>query len=357
MGFLDSITIFDWDGPRFGIGLRGRRLLERGEQSRAVIAGIKVTRTGSDGDGSNTRHYAYALDVREPHGQPVRLGCRQLITPSREAVHVGSEVVVRRRRRKVIIDWAATLDGMGIEHGDLANSADFWKPLRKPPPAGVSDVEQNGDRRRIARARAARATVLRIVALDSMFGMIQNVDVDVQLTFTDDGSTRQGLLRRVVPPDYAAFLLAVGTVLPVGVDKDGERITVDWVAAANGGTSVDPAPPAATRDPAAPQEPTATGKLGNALQGMLAGVVAKGGLSTEAPEGAEIDFDTWVEVSAGLVRDGIPEAQHDAYATSLGVPPGRWAEASRAWQVRAATDWSLGARYGDAYQRAFQRER
>jgi hypothetical protein len=356
LGFFDSITIFDWDGPGFGIGRRGRKLLDSGEPARAEIAGIKVTRASSGGEGSNSCHYAYALDVQDPTGAPVRLGCRQLVTPHRQAVHLGSQVVVRRRRRKVIIDWAATLDGLGVEHRGLADSPDFWKPLRKPPPAGVADHEQNGDRRRIARARPARATVLRVVALGGSFGALENVDVDVQLTFSD-GSTGQALLRRIIPPDYAAYLLSAGTVLPVGVDKGGARITVDWVAAANGGTTVDASPPAALRDLDAALPPAGGDKLLGALQGVLEGAMAKGGLSTEAPEGAEIDFDTWVEVSAGIARDGVPEADQDAYAARLGVPPGRWAEASRAWQARAGSDWRLGARYGDAYQRAYQRGR
>ncbi|MDP2712675.1 MAG: hypothetical protein Q8O56_15795 [Solirubrobacteraceae bacterium] len=353
MSVLDAII--DGTGPSFGIGRRGRRVLRSGRRATGVIVGIKVTRSSS-GEGTNSRHYAYALDVEQPQGESIRLGCRQRLAPQREIVHVGSQVVVRQRRRKVIIDWAATLDELEVEHDGLAESAGSWKPLRKPPPAGVEDLERNGERRRIARGRAAQATVLRVVALDSMFGALENVDVDVQLTFDDDGSTRQALLRRIIPPDYAAFLLRVGTVLPVGVDKDGESITIDWVAAANDGTTVAAAPPAPTRDLDAPPPPTASEKLGDALQGMLAGAIAAGGLSTEAPEGAEIDFDTWVEVSAGLARDAVPEADHDAYATRLGVPPGRWADASRAWQVRASSDWRTGARYGEAYQQAFQRE-
>ncbi len=355
---LDSITIFDWDGPSFGIGRRGRKLLKRGEEATATIAGIKVTKTGSDDSGSNSNHYAYALDVMTGAGAPVRMGCRQNLTPVRKLVHVGSQVVVKHRNGRVIIDWTKTLDRLSYDHQGMADCPDWWKPLSggKIPAAGVADHEQNRDRRRIGGATPATATVLRINALGGgLFGGgIENVDVDVELKFKD-GTSRQSLLRKAIAPDYAHYLLKVGTVLPVGVDQNGERITVDWVAAANGETSTDSAPAAPTRDPLEPLPPTGADKLGGAFGSLIGKALDAGGMPTVAPEGMDIPFETYVDVSARLARHAIAPEQADAFAEQFGVPPGAWGPASRAWQSRCARDWKLGAQYGQAYQDAYQR--
>jgi hypothetical protein len=233
MSILDSITIFDWDGPSFGIGRRGRKLLARGEQATATIVGIKVTRTANGDDaGSNSKHYAYALDVQQGKGAPVRMGCRQYFSPERRRVGLGSQVVVRHRKGRVIIDWRGTLAGLGSDNARLGDSTEWWKPLKDPPAPGIEDHEQNGNRKRIAAGQAAHATVLKINALEGLFGSIENVDVDVELAYPD-GTKAPGLLRKVIAPDYAHHLLRPGAVLPVGVDKGGSRITVDWVAACN----------------------------------------------------------------------------------------------------------------------------
>lgn len=360
---FDSFTLLDWDGPSFGVGRRGRKLLERGDEATATIVGIAVSSTGSDDGGTNSRHYAYALDVLAGTGAPQRLGCRQHLNPHRRAVHLGSQVVVRHAKGRVIIDWPKTLDRLGVERSGPADSADFWKPLSGDaiPAPGVADREQGSDQRRIAKGAPARATVLRINELSGgLFGGgIENVDVDVLLT-PEGGAPREALLRKIIAPDYAHHLLKVGVVLPVAVDrhKGSERITVDWVAAANGQTSVDASPPQATRDPAAPlpgAAPTQPDKIAGALGGLLGKALDHAGLSTEAPEGAEIPFETYVEVSARLARDAVPPAEHDVYAQRFGVPPGAWGPGSRAWQSRCARDWKLGAQYGQAYQDAFQR--
>lgn len=266
---FDSITLFDYWTPMFGAGRRGRKLLERGETATATITGIRVTRTGDSDTGTNNNHYAYALDVRTGTGIK-RLACRQNLVPQRKLTHVGSEVQVRYRGDRVIIDWAATLTALGAD-GTHAESTIWWKPMRprKAPAHGVRDHEQNGPRRRINGGTPGSATVLRITELNSNLfgGTLENVDVDVQLT-TADGPSRQALLHKIIAPDYAHYLVTPGTVLPVGVDRGGERITVDWLAAVNGGATTDPAPPAAERDVSAPIAPTQGERLGGMLQGL-----------------------------------------------------------------------------------------
>lgn len=356
---FDSITLFDW-APSFGVGRRGRKLLDRGEAATATITGIRVSHTGTDSDGVNCQDYVYALDVRTGTGVR-RLACRQRLTPHRELVHLGSQVHVRVDRDRVIIDWEATLDDLG-QDSHLGESAGFWKPLdpSKAPADGVVDFEQNGAQKLIRQGQPATATVLRINELRSeLFGMaLENVDVDVQVV-ANDGSTRQALVRKVIPPDYAHHLLRVGSVVPVGVDRGGERITIDWVAAASGEARIDPSPPVPTRKPGAPPAPSpqpgAGAAVASGLQGLLGKMMDAGGMPTEAPLDAEFPFETYVEVSARLTKYAIPPSQHDAYAEQFGVAPGAWGPGSRAWQSRMVRDWKLGAEYGEAYQAAYKR--
>ena len=351
---FDSFTLFDYWGD-FGIGRRGRKLLARGEASTATITGIKVSRSGDSEVGSNSYQYIYALDVRSGTGVR-RLTCRQNLSPQRKLVHLGSTVQVRHRKDRVIIDWEATLASLG-HPTDHAASVAGWKPLKpRKAPDGVEDHEQNGPRRRIGQGKPATATVLRVNQLGAgpFGGTIENVDVDVQLRFTD-GEPRQGLLRKIIPPDYGAYLLSVGTVLPVGVDKGGERITVDWIAAANGETSTDTAPPVPTRKPDAPRDATAPEQMGGFVGGLIGKVLDASGMPAEAPAGMEIPFETYVEVNARIGRGSIPPSQHEAVAQQCGVPPGAWGPASRAWQSRMARDWKLSSQYSDAYEAAYQR--
>lgn len=231
-GLLDSFTLFDFS-PGFGVGRRGRRLLRVGDAAQATIVGIKVSRTGSDSDSSNSNHYLYALDVAQPLGPPVRLGCRQNLLLGRGLVTIGSTVAVRVRSGRVIIDWVATLQSLVGDGSGRGESADWWKPLRTPPEPGITDHEQNGDRRRIAKGSPALATVLHVASSADVFGMgLQNIDVDVRLAHAD-GRTTETRLRRLLVPDYAKPILTAGRVLPVGVDRGGDRITVDWVRAVN----------------------------------------------------------------------------------------------------------------------------
>jgi hypothetical protein len=70
-----------------------------------------------------------------------------------------------------------------------------------------------------------------------------------------------------------------------------------------------------------------------------------------------ISFDTWVAVEAGLVRERVPPDRYDEYAQTHGVAPGGWEGAQAAWQARMVSDWTVGARFGEAYEAAVKRKR
>ena len=67
---------------------------------------------------------------------------------------------------------------------------------------------------------------------------------------------------------------------------------------------------------------------------------------------AGVDLDTWLAVEVGLVADGVPPAEQEAYAVAHGVPPGAWAEVSKGWSTRARKDFRVGAKVGAAHQAA-----
>lgn len=69
-----------------------------------------------------------------------------------------------------------------------------------------------------------------------------------------------------------------------------------------------------------------------------------------------VDFDKWVQISAGLTKERVAPAGYDAYATSKGVMAGRWGAIDEAWKQRMMADWKLGAKYGEAYEAAMKQK-
>jgi hypothetical protein len=133
------------------------------------------------------------------------------------------------------------------------------------------------------------------------------------------------------------------------VAVDGDKIKIDWPAAveAQPGSAAPPAPAAERHD-----EPA------EAVQATP--VVSPEAAVAAAPVGDAIDgvsFDTWVAVEAGIVRERIPPDGYDEYAQRHGVPAGGWAAAQSAWQARMMSDWTVGARFGEAYEAALKSKR
>lgn len=340
--------MFDIPGPTFVLGgRRGRRVLRGGEDGRATITGIRVSRTEGD---ETEPAYTYALTVRPAGGgETFACGVRQRLTPHRERGHVGAEVPVRIRGRKVVIDWETVVGNARADvhvHG--------WK-MDAPPSPGVEDRRRRGERKRIAGARAAQAVVLSAEQAESLLGPLLNVDLDVELRFADDGSVEQRRLERVDIPSYVRALVTPGLVLPAGVDRDGRRVTIDWEAvacalAAGTASRVDPG-----SLPAVAQLPRTAPVIDRAAAAATAFVSGLAGAGTADPAAPEISLDQYVAISVGLERDRVAPADHDAYAARHGIPAGTWAAVHAGWQRRIMSDWQVGAAYGEAYAAARKR--
>jgi hypothetical protein len=342
MGLLDDVL---WNlGPEVPTlaGRRARRVLRDGEASEATIVGIRVERT-TDGE-TIEPEYRYALDVRTGFGTS-RVGVRQRLGVRRGDAHVGATVPVKLLDDKVVIDWGRHLEA----EGELAVGT--WRMV-DPPPEGVEDRWRKGERKRIDAGTKGSITVLRVTPVVSALGPTENLDLDVQLQ-ADGADPEIRRLDRVWPPDYARFLVKVGAILPVGIDKDGSRITIDWERAANGGSGFDAAPPEAP-PPTAPRP----GPPDRAISAVDAFVTRRVGAGDPTAVG-DVTLETYVEIQVGLILDRVAPADADAYAARHGVPTGTWATVDAAWKARTMTA-EYGTQFGalfSARMKAAKKER
>jgi len=322
----------NWLRPR---ARQGARLLRNGTRSHGRIVGIRVRTTG-DSD-SHTTRYEFAVDVTPAAGGPFRAGIRQRLQHG-DRVRLGQQVPVRHdeKRRRAIIDWAEMLRGWGLDSADVHEMG--WKPLGKPPEEGIDDntlPKLKGER--------ADARIVSVTRMEGLFGTSQNFHIEL------DAGGRQLLAKREYVPIYARHLLEPDLPLPVAIH--GDRVHVDWPAAAEArpGSTAPPADVAAT-----PEEPvqavTTTATDAPSVEEAVAAAPVD-----DAIEG--VSFDTWVAVEAGLVKDRIAPANYDEYARRHGVPAGRWRHIQAAWHERTLADWTVGARFGEAYAAELKRKR
>lgn len=68
-----------------------------------------------------------------------------------------------------------------------------------------------------------------------------------------------------------------------------------------------------------------------------------------------VTLEQWVSVQAGIAKGAIAPADYETFAAAHGIPAGRWAAISGAWQMRANTDWKVGSAFGAAFQAEMQR--
>ncbi len=311
---------------------RAVKLARDGERACGRIVGIRVRRQT---DNAPDR-YEYAVAVASG-AQPFRAGVRQHLVP-RERLRLGMEVEVSHdAKRRTLIDWERTI-GAPARDVELVG----WK--RVEPPADGIDDDTLG-RKRLARGTRAQAT---ITSAEAYAGLLSPLGLDahdlVLSVMEATGPRRVELGRQTVPP-YARHLLRQGVVLPVAIDaKKPQRVTIDWAAAAEAEPGVGVAGPAR---PVRAETVTGAGASPAAIETVLAMPVGDvvGG----------IDFDTWVEVSAGLRREKVKPGDWDAYAAQHGVAPGTWASSVAAWERHMTSDWTIGARYGAAFEKARKR--
>jgi hypothetical protein len=320
----------NWLRPR---ARQGARLLRNGTRSRGRIVGIRVRYTG-DSD-SATLRYEYAVDVTPSAGERFRIGVRQRLQHG-DRVRLGQEVLVRHndRHSKAIIDWPEMLRQWGLDGAEVHEMG--WRTLRHPPDEGIDDTTL-----RKLKGERTDAEIVRAARLEGLFGLSENFEIVLR------AGTRQVLAKREYVPIYARHLVDPGVTVPVAID--GDRVRVDWSAAAEArpGSAEPPAPAAAKPEEAV--ETVATSPSIPVEQAVAEAPV------DDSVEG--VSFDTWVDVEAGLAHDRVPPDDYDEYAQRHGVPAGRWAGAAAAWHGRVMSDWTVGARYGEAYEAAMKRRR
>jgi hypothetical protein len=191
------------------------RLMTDGELAPATIYAIRVQ---SDG-----REWSYGLDVQTASG-PRRLSVRQVLAEEPQLATLGAAVVTHYLDGQVVIDWSATLAGMGVER-EVA-MGDF-KSLKQPLEAGIQD-----DRIDTKQLNKWKSGVAKIVSFERSS---EHWNLEVELDARHDATHAQ--LTDQLVPSYAEHLLALGTELPVSVDPaDFGRVAIDWPAAAENST-------------------------------------------------------------------------------------------------------------------------
>jgi hypothetical protein len=318
IGFLDDVTFGLFD-PFMGPGRaqrRGNRIQESGAASRGVLRGIKV-RSGGD----TTDSWFFGVEV-QPTGQPsFRAACRQAVGPVRSTLRLGMSLDIRHDGKAIVIAWDSTGPG-------------GWRRARAVDD-GISDSRLPKLKGDPAEAEVAGWRPLRMAGME-------RAERDVRLRI---GGIEQDW-RTIWVPEYAQHLLAPGTGWPVFLR--GDRVAVDWLGAIERhGAGVGVPVPEPT-DPERDERPE--DRVAAFAQRMLG--AAPSAANDGDPMG--VSFDTWVAVSAGLVRDRVPPADYEQYAQRHGVPAGCWAEAEAQWKGRMTADWQLGARFGEAYERALK---
>jgi hypothetical protein len=332
MGLLDDLF---WnigpEGPNL-VGRRARRVLSKGESADATIVGVLVERT-TDGD-TVEPEYRYALDLHTGLGTS-RVGVRQRLGAQRSDAHVGAIVPVKVLGDKVVIDWERHL---GTARETIVGT---WRMV-DPPHEGVEDRWRKKERKRIDAGASGSITVLGVTPVTSLLGPTENLDLEVQVQLADGAVPEVRRLNCVWPPDYARFLVTVGAILPVGIDKDGQRITIDWERAANGGAGFDAAPP----EPPPPAAPQA--RAGDRAMSAVDAFVARRVGAGDPEAVGDVTLETYVEIQVGLILDRVAPADADAYATRHGVPAGTWTAVDGAWKARTMT-----AEYGTQFGALF----
>jgi hypothetical protein len=345
VGLLDDVfSGFGGGGggaPKFlrGNVRAGEKLLAEGERATAQIAGIRVRRGNED----SPDQYEFSLRFTGSTATTVRAGCRMSLGALLRDIRLGMEVPIRHDgRERAIIDVPAMADVAGED------AAWGYKPL-DPPQDGITDDNFNLEKER-RKSDAVVAAVVSVTPFEVMGLRTQNFDVRVRVTPADGGAPYETVAKRQAVPFYALHLAEPGVELPALVRPGRpDKVRIDWPAAAVADRGVGRPPAAAVAPPPPAPEAALTSSAASA-DWSPAGLAAD-----DDGEVAGVGFEAWVAVEAGLVRDRVKPADHDAYAASRGIPAGEWQAVQSGWQQRMMRDPRLGARFGAEYQAALKR--
>ena len=192
---------------------KARRLAERGEETAAVVEGIRVRRRA---EGPDIWEYGFAVGSE-------RLGVRQHLVPQRERAHLGAEVMLRRSGPEAIVDWPATLARAGSAAVGSGPSLYGWRPLSDPPHPGVND-----DGYSPPEGLATRAVLQDVRRTSAGAGVLSGWDLELLL------EGREMRLANHQVPAWAVHLLVVGTEFPARSGSD--TVVIDWKQASEDGS-------------------------------------------------------------------------------------------------------------------------
>ena len=316
---------------------RAERIAAGGERARGTLVGLRGRLESVGEDGGSRPYWEFAVEVRGAGG-PFRAGLRQHLLRD-VTLRLGMELdVVHDAKRRTVIQWPTQLDGP---------DPFGWKRVDSPAD-GIDDGTQ--DRKALERGLRSTAVVERAGFYDGFWSLgMPSRQRDLVLLVADGMGPRRVERKRLEVPPYARHLVREGQELPVAVHpKKPDKVTIDWAQAAEAEPGVGVPNPV---EPGDEQSAEPVGGFGPEPADIAARLAA--------PVGDErlggITFDQWVEVSAGLRREKVKPARWDAYAASHGVAPGTWGDAVKAWQGRMMQDWTLGARYAEAFEAARKR--
>lgn len=79
--------------------------------------------------------------------------------------------------------------------------------------------------------------------------------------------------------------------------------------------------------------------------------VAEPGVRALGKKG-EVTWDTFIEVTQGIVRDSLEGDACDVYAQKFGVPAGQWTDVQMGWLKKLQRNPILAVKYGQAMNAA-----
>lgn len=304
--------------------LAARNILANGTAVQGTLVGIHVWESGGGEDSPVVLNFSWAVEAGD-----ALYGVYQRLNPA-DHVRLGMPVDLRVDKQKAVIDW-------GVERGEN------WKPAKNTPARGIRD-DRKGNDPRGARESWSAATVTLGGTRDrkALFGLISATDVAATVTMGDEEWALDVRKRR--PPFYAAHLWREGVPIPAWVHpKKRDAVFIDWIAAATAtpGIGEEPARTQMTTEKLAFEERLTQAATAPAVE------LAEPGVRPLDKKG-NVSWETFLEISQGIVKHQLPESEIEAYAERFGVPAGSWPRVQQTWLGKMRWNPKLSIQYGQA---------